>query len=118
MVIFGMIYAPSPRDKPVTIPCQVQRLSFSGLSGSGLSVFRPLPYARRMATKPTANDVKRPRPRVLSRSTVLPATGIGVITVILAAQEHAPFPIAVVVGVVVTLAVIGMIALKRAFYGD
>lgn len=82
---------------------------------SGLSVFTTLPYARRMATKPTA-DVKRPR--IFSRSTVLPATGIGLITLILAAQEHASFPIAVVVGVAVTLVVIGMIALKRAFYGD
>lgn len=76
----------------------------------------PLPYARRMATKPSSNDVKRPR--VLSRSTVLPAAGIGLITVILAAQEHASFPVAVVVGVVVTFMVVGMIALKRAFYGD
>ena len=77
-----------------------------------------LPYARRMATKPTADSVKRPRPRILSRSTVLPAAGIGLITLILAVQEKAPFLIAVVVGVAVTLVVIGMIALKRAFYGD
>ena len=71
-----------------------------------------------MATKPTADADDAKRPRIVSRSTVLPAAGIGLITVILAAQEHAPFPIAVVVGVVVTLVVIGMIALKRAFYGD
>lgn len=75
-----------------------------------------------MATKPPAGDVERSRsrtrPRILTRSTVLPAAGIGLVTLILAAQEHAPFPIAVVVGVAVMFVVIGMIALKRAFYGD
>jgi hypothetical protein len=70
------------------------------------------------ATKSSANDVKRPRPRILTRSTVLPAAGVGLITLILATQENASFPIAVVVGVAVTFVVIGMIALKRAFYGD
>ena len=70
------------------------------------------------ATKSSADDVKRPRPRILTRPVVLPAAGIGVITLILALQEHASFPIAVVVGIAVTLVVIGMIALKRAFYGD
>jgi hypothetical protein len=75
-------------------------------------------YAHRMATKPSASDVKRPRPRVLTRSTVLPAAGIGVITLILAMQEKASFPIALVVGVAVALVVVGMIALKRGFYGD
>lgn len=75
------------------------------------------------AVKPTADDPKRPqsrprpRPRVFSRSTVLPAAGIGLITLILAMQEDASFPIAVVVGVAVTLVVIGMIAARRAFYG-
>lgn len=77
-----------------------------------------------MATKPTADDVKRPaspprrRPPVLTRSTVLPAAGIGLITLVLAAQEGAAIVIAIVVGVAVALMVIGMIALKRAFYGD
>jgi hypothetical protein len=71
-------------------------------------------------TKPTANDVQRsrPRPRILSRAVMLPAAGIGLITLILAMQEGAPFPIALVVGVAVAFVVVGMIALKRAFYGD
>ena len=69
-------------------------------------------------TKSTADDVKRPRPRILSRPIVLPAAGIGVITLILAMQEGASFPIALVVGVAVAFVVVGMIALKRAFYGD
>jgi hypothetical protein len=75
-------------------------------------------YAHRMATKPPAGDVKRTRARVLTRSTLLPAAGIGVITLILALQEKASFAIAVVVGVAVALVVVGMIALKRGFYGD
>lgn len=97
---------------------------FSGLFVQGLLPATPLPYALRMATKPTpaADEAKQPRPRprqrVFSRSTVLPAAGIGLITLVLAAQEHAPFLVAVVVGVVVALVVIGMIALKRGFYGD
>lgn len=73
------------------------------------------------AVKPTADDPERPqsrpRPRVLSRSTVLPAAGIGLITLVLAMQDGASFPIAVVVGAAVTLVVIGMIAARRAFYG-
>lgn len=84
---------------------------------------------KRMATKPTAvksggttkstaKDVKRPRPPILTRAVVLPAVGIGLITLLLAMQEDASFPIALVVGVAVALVVIGMIALKRAFYGD
>jgi hypothetical protein len=69
-----------------------------------------------MATKPAAADTKRPR--ILTRSIVLPALGIGLITAILAVQEHAPFLIGVIVGLAVAGVVIGMIALKRAFYGD
>lgn len=69
-----------------------------------------------MATKPAAAEPKRPR--IFSRSTVPPALGIGLITAILAVQEHAPFPVGVIVGVAVAGVVIGMIALKRAFYGD
>ena len=75
-----------------------------------------LPYALRMATKPAAADSKRPR--VLTRSTVLPALGIGLVTALLAVQEHAPLPVGVVVGLAVAGVVIGMIAIKRAFYGD
>lgn len=83
-----------------------------------------------MATKPTADrasDAERsspqprprpPRPPVFTRSTVLPAAGIGLVTLILAAQEGASIPIAIVVGVAVAAVVVGMIALKRAFYGD
>lgn len=69
-----------------------------------------------MATKPAAESAKRPR--ILTRSTVLPASGVGLITAILAVQEHAPLPVGVVVGAVLTGVVLGMIALKRAFYGD
>ena len=69
-------------------------------------------------TKSTANDVKRPRPRILSRPVVVPAAGIGLITLLLAMQEGASFPIGIVVGVAVAFVVVGMIALKRAFYGD
>ena len=65
-------------------------------------------------TKPTAADAKRSRPGVFSRPIVLPAVGIGAVTLILAMQENASFPIALVVGVAVALVVIGMIALKRA----
>jgi hypothetical protein len=71
-----------------------------------------------MRTKPTTADAKPSRPAVFSRSIVVPAVGIGVVTLILAMQENASFPIALVVGVAVALVVIGMIALKRAFYGD
>ncbi len=83
---------------------------------SALFPARPaLPYAQRMATKSAAAETKRPR---LTRSIVLPALGIGLITAILAVQEHAPFLVGIVVGVAVAGVVIGMIALKRAFYGD
>lgn len=75
-----------------------------------------LPYALRMATKPAAAATKRPR--ILTRSTVLPAVGIGLITALLALQEHAPFLIGIVVGLAVAGVIIGMIALKRALYGD
>jgi hypothetical protein len=74
-------------------------------------------YARRMATKSEADPVEA-RPRVLSRSTVAPAAGIGVIAAIIAAQEHAPWSVSVIVAVTVPLVVVGMIALKRAFHGD
>jgi hypothetical protein len=70
-----------------------------------------------MATKSEA-DPGEERPRVLSRSTVVPAAGIGVIAAIIAAQEHAPWSVGGIVAVTVTLVVIGMIALKRAFHGD
>ncbi len=84
---------------------------------SALFPARPaLPYAQRMATKSAAAETKRPR--LLTRSIVLPALGIGLITAILAVQEHAPFLVGIVVGVAVAGVVIGMIALKRAFYGD
>lgn len=69
-----------------------------------------------MATKSAAAETKRPR--LLTRSIVLPALGIGLITAILAVQEHAPFLVGIVVGAAVAGVVIGMIALKRAFYGD
>lgn len=69
-----------------------------------------------MATKPAAEGTKRPR--ILTRSLVLPASGVGLITAILAIQEHAPAAAAVVIGFAVAAVVIGMIALKRAFYGD
>ena len=84
---------------------------------SALFPARPArPYARRMATKPAAEQ--RKRPRILTRSTVLPAFGIGLITAFLADQEHAPFPVGVIVGLAVACVVIAMIAIKRAFYGD
>jgi hypothetical protein len=69
-----------------------------------------------MATKPAADDAQRPR--ILSRSTVLPAAGIGLITAVLAAQEHAPLAVAAVVGVAIALVVIGMIAFKRIYRRD
>jgi mannose/fructose/N-acetylgalactosamine-specific phosphotransferase system component IIC len=69
-----------------------------------------------MANKPDADDEKRPP--IFSRSNVLPAAGIGLITAFIADQEHAPFPVGFVVAVVVTLVVIGMLALKRGFHGD
>ncbi|MBS2961947.1 hypothetical protein KGA66_02725 [Actinocrinis puniceicyclus] len=69
-----------------------------------------------MPTKPATHDAERPR--VLTRSTVLPALGIGLIAAFLAGQEHAAFPVGVIVGLVVAGTVIGMIAFKRAFYGD
>jgi len=70
------------------------------------------------AADSAADDVERSRPALFSRSVALPAAGVGLVTLILAVQEDASFPIAIVVGVAVTLVVIGMIALKRAFYGD
>jgi len=78
---------------------------------------------KRTATKPpaaksTPDEVTRSRPGLFSRSIAPPAAGIGLVTLILAMQEGASFPIAVVVGVAVAFVVIGMIALKRAFYGD
>jgi len=100
----------------------MRRCAFPGTArfappASALFPARPaLPYAQPMATKSAAEDPKRPR--LLTRSTVLPAFGIGLITAFLADQEHAPFPVGVIVGFVVTGVVIGMIALKRAFYGD
>jgi fatty acid desaturase len=60
----------------------------------------------------------RQRPRILSRSTVLPAAGIGVVAAIVAVQDGAPWPVAVVVAVTVALVVIGMLAIKRGLYGD
>ena len=79
-------------------------------------VWPALPYAQRMATKPVAAATKRPR--LMTRSNVLPALGIGLITAILAVQEHASFVIGIVVGLAVAGVIIGMIAVKRAFYGD
>jgi len=73
---------------------------------------------RPAAADSAAGDAERSRPALFSRSIALPAAGIGLVTLILAMQEGASFPIGIVVGVAVTLVVIGMIALKRAFYGD
>ncbi len=80
-------------------------------------------YALPMATKPAtvkrdASDDPDENPRVFSRSNVLSAFGIGLITAFLADQEHAPFPAGMVVAVIVSFAVLGMIALKRAFHRD
>jgi hypothetical protein len=71
-----------------------------------------------MATKRDASDDPDENPRVFSRPNVLSAFGIGLITAFLADQEHAPFPAGMVVAVIVSLAVLGMIALKRAFHRD
>jgi urea transporter len=71
-----------------------------------------------MATKPDPADDTDANPGVFSRSNVLSAFGIGLITAFLADQEHAPFPVGVIVAVVVALTVLGMIALKRAFRRD
>jgi len=81
-----------------------------------------------MATKPntrgdaaaaarTDTDAPR-RPRLLTRTTLLPAAGIGLVTALLAAQQHAPAGAAVVVGVTVALVVVGMIALRRGYRGE
>lgn len=69
-------------------------------------------------TDETERSRSRSRQNLFSRSVALPAAGIGLVTLILAMQENASFPVAGVVGVAVTFVVIGMIALKRAFYGD
>jgi uncharacterized membrane protein len=74
--------------------------------------------ARSENSRTPADAAASPRPRVLSRSTVLPAAGIGLVTALLAAQEHAPAVGAVVAGVAVAFVVIGMIALKRVYRGE
>ncbi len=88
-----------------------------------LSGLVTLPYAQRMATKSEVtksetDDGDAAQPPLFSRSTVAPAAGVGLVVAILATQEHAPLPVAAIVAVAVTLVVIGMIALKRAFRGD
>lgn len=80
-------------------------------------------YALRMAIKPVAakrdaSDDPDENPRVFSRSNILSAFGIGLITAFLADQEHAPFPAGVIVAFIVAGVVLGMIALKRAFHRD
>jgi hypothetical protein len=59
--------------------------------------------------------------RVLSRQwltgTAAPAAAAGVIAAVVAMQEGADLPIALVVVVTITGAIIGMISLKRGLYG-
>ncbi|MGH3416551.1 MAG: hypothetical protein ACRDVE_16340 [Actinocrinis sp.] len=69
-----------------------------------------------MASKAPAEQPKNRR--ILTKATLGPAGGIGLIVAFLAVQEHAGFAVGVVVGVVVAAVVVGMIALKRTFYGD
>ncbi len=78
---------------------------------------------RPATTKPAAperdaSDKTDENPRVFSRSNVLSAFGIGLIVAILADQEHASFPVGTIVAFIVAGAVLGMIALKRAFHRD
>lgn len=74
--------------------------------------------AAKSTAKPAPAAAARPRAKILTRSTLGPALGIGVIVAFLAGQENAPVAISVVVGVVVAAVVVGMIAMKRTFYGD
>ncbi len=71
------------------------------------------------AAKPAPAPAAKPRrAKILTRSTLGPALGIGVIVAFLAGPGHAPLAISVLVGLVVAAVVVGMIAVKRTFYGD
>lgn len=71
------------------------------------------PYARRMPSEPAVEPGAATR-RAHLRTSLAPAGGIGVICGLVALQEGAAWPIALVVGFVLPLAALGMIALKRA----
>jgi hypothetical protein len=97
-------------------PAAKSRTSRNSTAGGKAAQNTPAPSGP--AKNGAARDTPAERPRVFARSTVVPALGIGLITALLAAQEHAPFPVVLIVACVVALVVVGMIALKRAFYGD
>jgi cobalamin biosynthesis Mg chelatase CobN len=61
---------------------------------------------------------KKKRPSLSMRTTVLPSAGVGVIVLIIAMQEGAPFWVAALVGVLIAGAIIGMLAIKRGLYGN
>lgn len=72
-----------------------------------------------MPTKPSAPaDAERSAPATRSvRTDLAPSAGVGAIMGFLAATEGAGAGYGAVIGVVGCAAVLGMLALKRAFYG-
>ena len=69
----------------------------------------------RMPTKPSAEPA--PTAGAL-RANALPSAGVGAVMGVLAGTEGAPWWIALVMALVGAGAVLGMLALKKAFYGD
>jgi len=67
---------------------------------------------------PTDPSGRPARPPRLQRADLAPSAGVGAIMGFLAATEGAGAAYGTVIGVVGCVAVLGMLALKRAFYGS
>jgi len=69
-----------------------------------------LPYALAMTSEPRPDYL-----RTTLRKDVGPATGVGVVAAIIAAQEGAGVLGSVAVAIAITLVIMGMLVLKRRF---
>lgn len=76
------------------------------------------PGAAQRKTAGPAAKPKKERPSLALKTSVLPSAGVGVIVLIIAMQEGAPFWVAVLVGALIAVAIVGMLALKRGLYGN
>ncbi|HEY3871543.1 MAG TPA: hypothetical protein VGM10_24490 [Actinocrinis sp.] len=74
--------------------------------------------AARQKTAGSSAKPKKERPSLALWTSVAPSAGVGVIVLIIAMQEGAPFWVAALVGVLIAAAIIGMLALKRGLYGN
>ena len=77
-----------------------------------------VPAGRQGAAAQKTAKPKKERPSLALRTSILPSAGVGVIVLVIAMQEGAPFWVAAVVGVLIAGAIVGMLALKRGLYGN